>query len=249
MNRAVVIGQSHSVAIAQALAGECADVTGIGVYRLHDGREKAGADDISLDQALHLVAGLSCDVPLFLSALGTYHNILGMLRAGPDFDILLSNQDVSHAQARVIVPHRAIAGAFTHEFARAKLLLKIRAAARSEVYLLSAPPPKQSDEFMLQRLMRQKSGSYRGRSIRNVGVTRAESRLKLWALEASLARGWAQSKGMGFVPAPDLALNADGFLSRKMYLDDATHANARYGALVVRQICDILGSKQETVHG
>ena len=55
---------------------------------------------------------------------------------------------------------------------------------------------------------------------------------------------------MGFVPAPAAAFNEDGFLARKYYFDDATHANAAYGALVVEQIKMILwNDMKRAAHG
>jgi hypothetical protein len=245
-----VIGQSHCAAIGQAVADDCPGAGMVSIYRLADRKRPFERNAISLDDAVSIVEGLSAGTQLFLSVLGTYHNILGLLRSGPDFDFLLDERDAPYEPAQWRVPHRALASAFEQTFVEAKPVRKIRAAARVPIYLLSSPPPKQSNAFILERLLRQKKQSYRGRTIRDVGVERALSRLKLWKLESRLMASWAEGQGISFVPAPAEAFDSDGFLREELYSDDATHANARYGALVVKQICGILEvSGREPVHG
>src|SRR5947209_18034159 len=83
----------------------------------------------------------------------------------------------------------------------------------------------------LNRFMRQAKRDLYGKDLHEVGLERAESRLKLWALEVSITARWAESEGIGFVLAPAKCFNTDGFLARKYYFEDATHANGLYGAL------------------
>ena len=136
------------------------------------------------------------------------------------------------------VPHRAIASAFDQHLAKPSLVRKIQAAAKSRVYLLSAPPPKQNNAFMLERFMAQKKQSYRGISVGDVGLERPETRLKLWLMETRATARWAASENLYFVPAPTKAFDDKGFLHPQFY-SDATHANAGYGALVIDQISSI----------
>lgn len=250
MTEAVIVGQSHSGAIAQALALDPGLLPNISIYRLEDKKRPFERETVTLGEAVALVRELPANCAVFLSVLGTYHNIIGLLRSGPNFDFLIDSEDLPSDVERAWIPHRALAGAFEQNFALAKSVRDIKANSSSPVYLLSAPPPKRNNQFILDCLLRQKKQSYRGKTIREVGVQLPESRLKLWLLEARLAAAWASQRGMHFVPAPDQALDADGFLAEQFYYDDATHANAAYGALVIRQICDIIGEKrQEAVNG
>jgi len=249
MTRALVIGQSHSAAIAEALAGDCANVEGISIYRLGE-QERPEANTVSLVDAAGIVAALPAAIPVFLSILGSYHNILGLLRSGADFDFLVSGNDTPDPHASARIPHRAIAAAFEQNFAEAESVRKIKAAARSPIFIFCTPPPKEYDGFVLARLMSQKKKSYRGKSIPEFGVERAESRLKLWTLEAVLTARWAELHDMQFVPAPAKSFNEKGFLASKYYAEDATHANAHYGALVIRQIDSIVETaRKQTAHG
>jgi hypothetical protein len=68
------------------------------------------------------------------------------------------------------------------------------------------------------------------------GSNGPESRLKMWALESRVTADWAQARGIRYLAAPGKCFNSLGYLARKYYADDATHANAAYGALVIEQI-------------
>lgn len=103
---------------------------------------------------------------------------------------------------------------------------------------------------MMDRFTRHKYPWYRVRSVTEAGFERAETRLKLWKFEASITERWARSRNMSFVPALAAAFNDDHFLGRKYYYDDATHANAAYGALVVEQLKMILwNNMKQAAHG
>jgi hypothetical protein len=55
---------------------------------------------------------------------------------------------------------------------------------------------------------------------------------------------------MHFVPPPQAAFDDQGFLREDLYQNDATHANSRYGTLIVEQISRILmQERQEAVNG
>lgn len=237
--RALVVGESHSHAIAEAVAADPVRYRGIKVRRL---TRKRGfnQDSTPLEEAVRMAGALRPEVPLFLSMLGTYANILGLLSAGADYDFALTPADASESDHRpvALLPHRAVSGAFSEHIGNAHSLKKIRYATRSSVFLLSPPPPKQSNDYIMQKFMLQQNRRYRGRHV-SVGVTRPELRLKLWKLEVELLKELAEREGMEFVPAPSEALNEDGFLARKYYAQDATHANSRYGSLVAEQICQL----------
>jgi hypothetical protein len=235
MTEALVIGLSHSAAIAEALMtsphGE-----GVTVKRLESRNRPFEKDTITIEQALDTVAGLPDRAMVFLAMLGTGHNLLGLLRSGPDFDFLVGASDRPDPLAQERIPQRALACAFEEYLETGRPIEKIRAVARVPVVLLSAPPPKESSQFMLDYLMRRAKREKYGRSVERAGIERPDSRLKMWALESRVTAKWAQDRGIGFLPAPEKCFNSEGFLARKYYANDATHANAAYGALVLDQI-------------
>jgi hypothetical protein len=239
MTRAVVIGHSHSAAIAQALLLERPEFEGVFVYRLEDRKRPYERDVITLRKAIWIARRLPADAGLFLSTLGTYHNILGLLRSEQAYDFLLDPGDAPDPDARVQIPHRVVASAFETHIAKPTLVRKMQESAKSRIFLLSSPPPKQSNDFMLERFMSQKKKSYRGKSVEEIGLERPATRLKLWLMEVRAMAKWAESENLEFVPPPSSAFDEDGFLHPRFY-SDATHANAQYGALVIEQICSIV---------
>ena len=250
MSPAIVIGQSHVNAIADALAQGADTGSKISLYRLESKGGVPEPGTISTSEAVALVGGIEPPTPVFLSVLGTYHNILGLLRSGEEFDFLLGRDDVGDSTGATHIPHRAIANAFETVFSESNTLRRLREAAKAPLYLLSTPPPKQCNAFILESFMRQKKPTYRGKSVEDIGIEAPEKRAKLWLMETQLLRRWAKAHGMEFVPAPPRALSEGRFLNRDYYSTDVTHANAAYGALVVEQIQEILQSQVEcSVHG
>lgn len=246
MTGAIVIGQSHCNAIAEALAGDPRGASEISVHRIGDPDFGANGEPFTFGAGIPMVAALSPGTPVFLSMLGGYHNVLGLLQSGQRYDFLLNSDDRAEPPPTARVPHRALATAFEDVFGKTTKILKMKSVSKARVYLLSTPPPKQSNEFIMSRLLAQKKTVYRGRSFAEIGVERPEIRLKLWQLEADLLGSWAKRGGMHFVPAPAEAFDENGFLGREFY-NDATHANAQYGALVVKQIEAIIAGNE--THG
>jgi hypothetical protein len=238
VTKAVVIGQSHVAAIEQTLPAHGAANVGIVIHRI---RTSAQSDENTITdaQAIPLAAQVPPDVPIFLSLLGTYHNYLGLLRSGVEFDFFTEPSDTPDPDAIERIPHRAIATIFEQHLNSYALVDKLVAIARAPLFLLSPPPPKQRSDFMLDRLLQRNKKIKYGKSVDELGIERSQSRLKLWKLETALTARWGEGKGVGFVPAPSECFNADGFLARKYYFDDATHANAGYGALVLGQMLSI----------
>jgi hypothetical protein len=237
VSEAVIFGQSHINAIAAALARRPEPKAGTRVFRLGT---NVDAGEITTREAVEIVRKLPPGASIFVSCLGTYHNVLGLLQSGEAFDFLISASDCVDKSHGTAIPHRAIASAFETTFSSSNMVRRLKQAAASPLYLLGTPPPKQSNDFILQCFMRQKRPSYRGQSVAEVGIESPESRQKLWQLEAKLLKIWADSQGIGFIPVPTEAFDGDGFLARRYYSDDVTHANADYGELVIRQIDAIL---------
>lgn len=242
MTRAVVIGQSHCNAIADALDGDPRHAHEITVHRIGDPNFGANGEPFTFGAGIPMVAALAPGTPVFLSMLGGYHNVLGLFQSGQRYDFLLDPKDRAEPPPTARVPNRAIASVLEEVFGQATKILKMKSVSKAPVYLLSTPPPKQSNEFIMSRVLAQKK-VHNGQRVAEVEVERPEIRLKLWQLEAGLLERWAKRGGMHYVPAPPEAFDDNGFLGREFY-NDATHANAQYGALVVRQIEAIIAGKE-----
>lgn len=245
MTKAVIVGQSHTVCMSAAAAAN-PGWDQFPVYRLRSGDKLSDADALSSDQAIDLVRKQDSNVDVFLSIPGTYHNILGLVRSQLDFDFLLKPED-HILDLNCIMPRRVIASAFDMHLETETLVPKLRAVATGRVYVLACPPPKQDNAFMMQRLLAKWNKPYRGQDIAACGLNRPELRRKLWVLECERTQLWAESSGLSFLHAPKSAFNDDGFLDEKYYAEDATHANADYGLLMLKLVDSVVNERQGSV--
>jgi hypothetical protein len=248
VSQATVLGHSHCNAFAEAKAENPGRWPAIAVHRLEDKRAKD--DAVSIPAAVALLKGQPPGAPTFFAIMGAYHNLLGLLRSGETFDVLMGADDRPDGGATALVPQRALRSAISEQFEQSAKMRNLMAAARGPVFIVSTPPPKRNNDFILERFMRQKKQIYRGKAVEQFGVERPETRLKLWLLEAQLMTEWAESLGAGFLAPPAAASDEDGFLGENYYSDDVTHANAAYGALVLDQVAAILErSSKQVSHG
>jgi hypothetical protein len=231
MIKAVIIGQSHTVCIADALSD--LDLEGISVVRLRSGDKLNDPNAVTIDQAVQFIR----DLPG-----GTYHNILGLVRPEVEFDFLLNSSDDVSVGTQLI-PHKVFVSAFDQHLETETGVKKIKAAAVGQVHVLSAPPPKQDNEFMMQKLLAKWNKPYRGQDIAASGLNSASLRLKLWLLECERLKKWSEGLKMKYVPAPSACLNNDGFLAESYFAADATHANSKYGALVLGLVASIVDQR------
>jgi len=248
VTQAIVLGHSHSHAFAEAKAQLPGRWPTISVHRLEDKRAKEGA--LPIPAAVALLRDQPANTHTFFAVMGTHHNLLGLLRSGEAFDVLMGAGDKPDGQAKALVPQRALRAAIGEQFDQSAKMRKLIGAAQGSVWLVSSPPPKRSNDFVLERFLRQKKQVYRGKSVEQFGIERPETRLKLWLLETQLMAEWAESLGAEFLPPPAEASDDDGFLAENYYSDDVTHANAAYGALVLDQVGAILERTSKQVsHG
>jgi hypothetical protein len=242
MTKAVVIGQSHTVCMSAAasLDGHSREIS---IFRLRSGDEPHDANALAADDAIALVKNLSSDVSLFISILGSYHNIIGLVRAPVEFDFIMRGGGPLSETAHLI-PQRVVADAFDHHLQTGSLVLKLTAAANGPVHVLACPPPKRDNEFMMKRLLAKWNKPYRGQDIAANGLNRPDLRLKLWYLECERLEAWARKIEVGFIDPPKTCFDAEGFLAEQFYAADATHANAEYGLLMLKLITSVADRRQ-----
>lgn len=243
MTRAFIIGNSHTHCLWAASLKRPEWYSGFAIHRIGTEEEEARHQHVvTLTRATTMVGELEPDVPLIMSIGGTFHNSVSLLEVKPDFDFSLEGEWQSQSQAS-LVPHRAIAGWFSDKIAENGSIKRLSASARSEVYLLSTPPPKQSNAYLADRASRRRDGGARGLTVRQIGFSQPELRLKFWKLEQALMKQWAQANGMIFISVPARSQNDDGFLARRYYGPDTTHANTEYGMVMLNQIKHLLAQR------
>ncbi len=234
MKKVLVLGDSHTQALAQAHEARTAQGAvqfDINWLAKRDGERPRG--NLEMADALERAALLQPGDIIAISILGTLHNIYGLLRHEQPFDVFdTGDETMALEEGCSVVPEKALWDMFkdTSEQYRKKTAA-LRSRAGCHVYHLATPPPKEDNEFIASRIKR-----YRGRSAAEAGVNHPSTRLKLWRLEMRVLAELCAEWTVRFLPAPAEAQTPDGFLKPEGYANDATHANAAYGELVLRQL-------------
>jgi hypothetical protein len=175
---------------------------------------------------------------------GSQFLVRSLFVATRDFDVVFDGRpSLPGAQ---LIPLSAL-----EEFGRVSLssdlLLDVCSACRDNcpgtTAFLAPPPPSRDSvvvagfdrEALLVKIAEESSGD--GEAPRLV----AESvRAKLWLILVGLYSAYAKERDLFFIPPPDSALGRDGLLLPEYSSDDASHANAEYGALYIREVCQRL---------
>jgi hypothetical protein len=250
MIRAVILGDSHTVCMSQAVQANSQRMDGISIYRFAGKRSTAGDGSVSIEEAVELIGKLPSMVPVFLSVAGGIHNVIGMVRQEPDFDFLSATEDtIEDLDVIDIVPWRVVVDTFDFYIEKASKYLPVKRVARGPVFLIGTPPPKERDAFIIEKFSKAKKQDYRGRNVLEIGLNTPRLRQKFWELECERSIKWTERQGIKYLSAPIQSFDVNLFL-KECYYEDATHANIDYGTLVLEQISEIVKNHTEDMaHG
>lgn len=95
------------------------------------------------------------------------------------------------------------------------------------------PPPVQSEPLILSR-----PGRF-AEEFAAHGIMPAHTRLNCWLHQKKLCMEMADACGLDFIELPDEVLCETGFLRDDLYGDNPSHANDRYGELMLRHIINV----------
>jgi hypothetical protein len=250
MTTAIVIGDSYTECIARALDCEPEWRDQIRVYRLSNKRSKTGDGHISIDDAKSIINTAEHSTSIYISVSGTYHNILELLRHEKDYSIILDNDYIiKEDEISEIIPVRALWSAFDSHIMDSEYIIELCKIARGRLNLLSPPPPKESNQYIFDKLSGMKKKSYRGQLVADVGINPPALRYALWKIECARLQRWCGHYDVAYVPPPAKAFDGAMFLKECYYSEDATHANRAYGALVIEQILQHSSRWLEGSHG
>ncbi len=242
--RIVIFGDSHVDAIKQALRKR-PKTDELEISALRVARMKAGTmiGDLSVDDAVTLAGSLGEHDLLALAVGGNQHQIFGLVRHPEAFDFFEpGGGDVRPDHA--VIPYRALRDIFEgglrgRDYATWKRV--VDGATRCRVLHLTPVPPKADEAHIRRRL----ETAFVEQGLAEKGITPAEIRLKIWRLQVSLFRAICDEEALPLLPPPPDTQTDEGFLRPEYYADDATHANASYGELLLRRLETIASSRPE----
>ncbi|MCA2011131.1 hypothetical protein LCM17_06525 [Cereibacter sphaeroides] len=232
--RILILGNSHSRMVLQA--GERSGVPG-GVELDVKWLGKNG--DTSNAEALELIADLPPESLIAITHFGTLHNIIGILNHPVPFSLAESPAGpVPVPEGHAVIPLQQMRAFIERSLHKPTFYDTVQAATTCPIVHYMPPPPKEIPGVRAKE-------SYRGQKISEAGFAPKPSRLALWQLEDALVREYLSKRGIGSLDVPAQALTPEGFLAEEFFAPDMTHANWRYGALILNDLVARLGRLEE----
>lgn len=238
--RIALFGDSHTVAIIEGreFGPRSVFYQHVAVHRLRKDKGNVVLGDTSLDDFCDIVADFGEDDFVFSAIGGNQYAVISMFSHEIDFDFFSGPKGTQVAsEAQQIIPYRALRQ-YLADGVRGndgKSLARLKQATKARVFHISPPPPKADNAFVANHL----ETRFRDEAIAARGPARPSLRLKVWQVQDEVLRQLCDELGMELLPPPPEALDAEGFLIPHYYGRDATHANRRYGELVLRQILTV----------
>lgn len=166
---------------------------------------------------------------------GNHHSVFSTVQHPLPFDVLLPGEMSPRADdSAELVPFRALYGHFAAalRLRDQEMFATLRKSTRAKVVHLLAPPPKRDNAF----IQNYHDTQFAAEGIDRLGVSDPELRMKFWKLQNRAVEEICTELGIEVIGPPAAACDPDGFLARACYARDATHANVKYGELVLEQL-------------
>ena len=233
----MVIGDSHVDAIKRAIkvrrmGGAETDVS---AYRLSKMKNDKLIGDISFQDCIVRIRTLGPRDVVVSAIGGNQHAVFSTIQHPTPFDFFeQGNDSVASDDTVQIIPKRMLASIFDAGIRNGdgQQLSALRGATKARVFHLVPPPPKENNAHILSY----HETKFAEDDIVSLGVSPPALRLKFWKLQASILGQFCGENAIEIIYPIAAALTPDGYLSPDYYANDATHANGRYGELVLQHL-------------
>ncbi len=247
----LILGHSHLAALqlahARSLPAADASISALAPQFLYIGRAKdVPPDPKSPPGNLPATAIAALDKlsgPAVVSCIGgNDHTVFGLLAHPRPFDFILASEpDLPLSAEAELLPARLVRATLRARMGIAvQLLTALRQRVSGRLIHLEPPPPVPSADHI-----RAYPGVFAGK-MAELGVSPAILRYKLWRLHSAILADLCRELGITLQPVPADTQDADGMLVQDGWNPDPTHANAWYGARVLRDLAVNLARNQET---
>jgi hypothetical protein len=242
--KVLIVGDSHMGAIKTALEeySSTNDSFTFSTIRLPRKDAEPHPGEIRLPQVIERFAADPEEIALVMALRGNQYNTLGLIQHPRPFDIEMADVPVPVADEGVEMIPVATMDAYFRDSLRSgygKHLVTLAQSSKVPVLCLQSPAPKEDNGHILQGA----ETFFVANGVSQFGVSPPALRLKLWTLQSRALAELCAEIGITFLPNPEGTRDSAGFLSREFYAGDATHANERYGRLVLQQISDALSER------
>lgn len=238
----LIVGDSHIHAIQAALEQDEELPANFQFDALRIKRVKAGQPigDIHMNDLLSAVGKLTANDVLVLALRGNMYSMMGLMRHPRPFDVIVPRlPSLRTEEYEDLVPYSTLYAHMLSAVERGygtEALEIARSCRFAAVYFLSCPAPKDDEEH----IMHGAETYFKEAGIAETGLSPPALRLKLWEVQQRVLSDFCSKNKLIFLDNPEDARDESGFLKRRYYAGDATHANPRYGSLVLKQVAQAI---------
>jgi hypothetical protein len=220
----LVIGNSHTKSIEAALTDKTrklVEVVNLATYFDPVNRRNKVLPPIVVD--------MFQPERIYCSFGGSEYSVFGLLEAPVRFDFMTAS-DSSVEPGREVIPYALVKATLERAMRRAIGHTRdLRALFQCPITHVCTPPPFRAvaEGARLPTVFQANL---------HLGISPASIRMKLYELYNEIARETYVPLGVDILGVPPGCTDEDGFLLAEFCSVDPTHANERYGELVLRQI-------------
>jgi hypothetical protein len=230
----VVVGDSHTHALRVVLKRGWTAPRGWAISARRFLRLKNGSSigDVSFEAVLDECAALGPGDLLVSMVDSNHSNIVGLIQHPEPFDMVDADTPPGPG---ALIPRAAFRAWFEQGLRVgdcARVIALAQAGGAHRTLHLAPPPPKADVAHILNR----PETHFTANGIHERGVSPAPLRLRLWQVQIEATRAILAPYGIDVLDPPPGTRTPEGYLRPEFYGEDATHANAAYGARVLDQI-------------
>jgi len=230
-----VFGDSHTDALKKALRKFHSDICSIQVFRYLKDKNGKQLGDLTVEEIASLLSTLE-EKDMVVSMIGgNQHQVFSLVQHPVPFRMFTKGEIVRlNDLPAVTIPYNQIweyfeSGLSSRDGSRIK---QLKAAVKCKIFHLVPPPPKEDSVHVLKR----HEAKFINAGIQEKGVSPAPLRLKIWQLQVDVLEKLTAEWGVTLLPNPTGTRCEKGYLDQEYYANDATHANMKYGELVLSQL-------------
>ena len=174
---------------------------------------------------------------------GNQHNADFMFQAEPKFTIV-GVADDSYDHEYVPIPRAMIKDFFKPSFEELTKIIPTLSRTAS-ITLMNGPAPKplsHIENCILREPYFTDIAKSLGVDVGDLAITSDSLRLELWNVLVELLAKYAKTLGTDFISAPEVSRDALGMLLPEYWTPDVTHANSKYGVLLIEEIRKLIGN-------
>jgi len=239
--RIILLGDSHTNAVFRAFTSreQKLEIKYMKIYRISKVKNGNNFGDIDFSKVLKKIRRLKSKDYVFSMVGGNQHAIFSTIQHPVPFDFFYGENSIADDdRGAQLIPERVIRTHLTAGiYGRDGLTLRaLRKATSAQLYHILPPPPKNDSNHILNN----HETYFSNAEIGSHGVSSPALRLKTWQMQTEILSSLCNEIDIKIITVPARAYTDDRFLKAEYYANDATHANRRYGDLILRQIDEIV---------